>query len=325
MGKSYKAASSIGAAALVLSGSVMAATPIPNMDKWSVSAGTITANACTELGVGFTCGAPLSDKGFFQRMLTTTNGTTFFQTIITENDANSAVGGLDALKFSDESFVRTGNTNGILDKQRIAEERFNNGVDATKGSTTFKASTSLSSGWAGSGLSLKQYLYDDFDGFQTDFLFAQLGDSSINDGAEVYAKGMKITAYVPIKNADRQDFVLVDLQGDFVNVVSNPPSPGKSSVTIPGKGTMEWWLDTSPGNNNPVKGERIQAVWVAQDLSEIVGQKFGFTSYNNLTSADVDFIADFSLTNTAPINWDQAVWGNLTTTGPITAPFAPFQ
>lgn len=88
---------------------------------------------------------------------------------------------------------------------------------------------------------------------------------------------------------------------------------------------MEWLVDTSPGNNNTAKGDRIQAVWVAQDLSGIVGQKFGFTSYNNLTSPANDFISTFSLTETAAVSWDQTVWGNFSVTGNITAPFAPFQ
>lgn len=308
MGKSYKAASSAGAVALVLSGSVMAAAP--SFDNWSVSSGTISSGACQ---TGYSCGSAMSDVGFFQRMVTeNASGQVFFQTIITENNATAATGALDSLVFSDESFVRTGNVNGIADKQRISE---------TTGTTVFKASTTLGSGWAGNNLTLTQSLKDTSDNFQTDFIFSQQGVSTAPT-----AKGMKVTAYVPIQGTDKQDFVLVSLQGDYADVVSNP-SGGKSTVTIPATPTnkvMSWTNDTTAGTigtTGSTEGDRIQAVWVAQNLTTIVGQVFGFTSYDNLTTAANDFISDFSLTSTAAVGWNTAVWGDLTTSGTVTNPF----
>lgn len=308
MSKSYKAASSAGAVALVLSGSVMAAAPA--FDAWTVSNGTINGGACQ---TGFSCGSAMSDVGFYQRMVTeNTSGQVFFQTIITENNATAAdASALNNLTFADESFVRTGNVNGIADKQRISE---------VSGTTTFKASTTLGSGWAGDKLTLTQSLKDTSDNFQTDFIFSQKGASTAPT-----AKGMKITAYVPIQGTDKQDFVLVDLQGDYANVTSNV-SGGKSTVTLPTtpSQTMSWTNDTTPGTvgtAGTTEGDRIQAVWVGQDLTTIVGQVFGFTSYNNLTSAANDFISTFSLTSTAAVAWDTAVWGDRTTSGTVTNPF----
>lgn len=314
MNKYFKAASSVGAVALVLSGSVMAAAPA--FDSWTVSSGTISPNACQ---AGYTCGSAMTDLGFFQRMVTTSDGTeTFFQTIITENNANAAnAGALDNLIFSDESFVRTGNVNGIADKQRITEN------PAGANTTTFKASTQLASGWAGTGILLKQYLMDSADGFQTDFIFQQKGSNT-----NPLATGMKITAYVPIQGTDKQDFVLVQLSGDYANVVSNP-SGGKSTVTIPGtpNQVMSWTNDTTAGVKGTAgvnEGDAIKAVWIGQDLSGIVGQQFGFTSYTNIT--DPQFISGFSLTSMAPVAWDEAVWGLRDTRGtpngtPVSSPF----
>ncbi len=305
MSKLYKAASSAGAVALVLSGSVMAAAPA--FDAWTVSTGTITGNT----QAGFTYGSALSDKGFFQRQVTeTATGQVFFQTIITENNATAAtVPALDALLYADESFVRTGNVNGIADKQRISD------VDGTK---TFNTSATLNSGWAGDKLTLTQRLKDTADNFQTDFIFSQKGPSTAPT-----AKGVKITAYIPIAGADKQDFVLVDLQGDYANVVSNVAA-GKSTVTVPVSQVMTWANDTSAntiGTAGGTEGDRIKAIWVGQDMTTAVGQVFGLTSYDNITSVANDYISTFSLTGTAAVSWDTAVWGNLTTSGTVTNPF----
>lgn len=319
MSKPYKAASSAGAVALVLSGSVLAAAPA--FDSWTVNNGTIAGAACGSGALaGFSCGTAMTDLGFYQRMVTeTSTGQQYFQTIITENNATAAnATALDALVFADESFVRTGNVSGIADKQRISQ------VSST---TTFKASTTLSSGWAGESLKLTQGLKDTFDNFQTDFIFRQEGNAAQNT---VTATGMKITAYVPIQGSDKQDFVLVDLSGDYARIASNVAA-GKSTVTIPASPTnlvMSWTNDTVKGGSASaplgVIGDRIQAVWIGQDLSTIVGQTFGFTSYDNKTTAANDFISTFSLTNMAAVAWDTGVWGARATTGAISDPFQPW-
>lgn len=320
MSKSYKAASSAGAVALVLSGSVLAAAPA--FDSWTVTNGTIAGAACGAGALtGFSCGTAMTDLGFYQRMVTeTSTGQQFFQTIITENNANAGnAAALDALVFADESFVRTGNVPGLADKQRISQ---------TSGTTTFKASTTLNSGWAGDNLKLTQYLKDTSDNFQTDFIFRQEGSSAGSTSA-VTASGMKITAYVPIQGSDKQDFVLVDLSGDYARIASNVAA-GKSTVTLPGTTpqVMSWTNDTVKGGSAAtpagVIGDNIQAVWIGQDLSTIVGQTFGFNSYDNKTTAANDFISTFSLSSMAAVARDTNVWGNLATTGTITDPFQPY-
>lgn len=309
MSKGYKAASSIGVAALVLSGAAIAVVDQGSMDDWSVTNGTISAGCTFDGGTG--CGGALVDKGFYQRMVQD-GGITYFQTIITEDNATAAKGDLDSLLFSDESFVRTGNVSGILDKQRISESVVNSGSSPTT-NTDFRASTQLGAGWAGDSLTLTQYLFDETDNFQTDFIFKQTGPSG-----SPTAKGMKITAYVPIENGDDQDFVLVDIQGDYVN------KGATNSVNLVGDnnpGTMTWNNDDTPSFNTGVVGDRIQAIWVGQNLNTIVGQLFGFTAYDNLDSPSNDYISVFSLTSMDPQNWDTAVWGDLNTQGTITSPF----
>ena len=321
MNKSYKAAYSVGAVALVLAGSVMAA--LPAQDKWSVTTGIINGGTCTDLGATFTCGTAMTDNGFYQRMVTdTATNVVYFQTIITENGATATNAALDGLKFSDESFVRTGNVNGIFDKQRISE---------TKNTTTFTASTVLGSGWAGDNLKLTQGLKDTSDSFQTDFIFAQKGNASLSStsAGSVYAKGMKITAYVPLQGGaagDSQDFVLVDLSGDYAKSSVAGSAVGTSKVVLAGAtpDTMQWTHDNTAGNNTGNMGENIKAIWVGQDLTNLVGQQFGFLSYENKTTPA--YISNYTLAGTlkTDASWDAALWGDRTTKPAITDPFTPF-
>ncbi len=295
MKNKYKAASSVGAVALLLSGAAIAVMDATVMDQWSVTSGTIDAACDSSWEL---CTGAIVDNGFYQRTIED-DGITYFQTIITEYDATDN-GSLDSLVFSDESFVRTGNVSGILDKQRISDDTLNNGP-GTSTLTHFRAATNLSSGWAGDALKIYQFLLDDEDQFQTDFFFEQHGTSANPTGRQ-----MKVTAYVPIEQGDDQDFVLVTKEGSF--------NSGAGSVTLPwqmggGVSTMAWSA-----------GDSIQGIWVGQNLTAIVGQEFGFNSYDNKSTATNDYIARFSLTDMDAKNWDTNVWGTLETQGSVSWP-----
>lgn len=334
MSKSYKAVGSVGAIALVLSGAAMAVITDAEMDQWSVTNGTISA----ECPATFTTCDPvnaLKDKGFFQRMVTKMDAgeeVTFFQTIITEDNADAGKESLDTLVFSDESFVRTGNVGGIKDKQRIAQT-VANGTTTTAGSTLFKAKVGITTGYFGDNsevstgdqLMLKQTLIDDFDNFQTDFTFKQLGTASNTIG-----KAMRITAYVPIEQGDDQDFVLVSLQGDFTtgDYEGTGGAPGTTlgsdgDVVLTGPnnpGTMEWTADGTAGASTGVNGDSIQAIWIGQSLNTILGQRFGFASFQNKSTSTNNYISSFSLLNENPAAggaWDTEVWGDRVTRGSI--------
>ena len=276
MSKVFKAASSIGSVALILSGTAMAGAPF-SFDQWTVNNGTI-ATSTTECGSGFTCGSAITGLGFYQRQVTRdSDSASFFQTIVTDETATAnSSAELDLLSFADENFVRTGNVEGLADKQRIFD---------SAGGTDFAISSILDSGWAGYGIALTQNLATSAGDFRTDFFYEQVGPSTA-----LTSKKMKISSNLIISGPDYQDFVLIDLQGDAVG------SSGNVNLTGATGGTVEW-----------TAGDNIKAIWVGQDMTSTISQKFGFTSYDNMTS--VQTTAKFSLTSVDAVNWDTAVWG----------------
>ena len=300
MSKAFKAASSLGAVALVLSGAAMASPPVA-FDQWSVSSGDITI----DLGAGATCPATwtcsnaITGDGFFQRQISD-GSNDYFQTIITDKGISGSPG---SLSFSDESYVRSGNVSGLADKSSITSS-------SVTGTLTenFDASTELLTGWANNGSGDEVKIYqgisaDDSaaEDFRTDFWLAQLGASGVN------GKLMRITSAVDIEESSNstQDFVLVDRSGSsYVNA---------DSVDIDG--------DASP-DLTWASGQNVKAIWVGQDMSSMdqVFQEFGFTSYENITTSEL--VNTFSLAPgaaSAPVDWDTsnppAGWGSLATDG----------
>ena len=292
MSKAFGVASSAGAVGLVLSGAAMAASPTGSFDAWSVSSGTVTTTCPT----GFTCSTAVTGEGFFQRQITeTATGNDFFQTIITDKTATGAPG---SLTFSDESYVRTGNVGGLADKSMMKE--VTNTGTLTE---TFEGSTELGTGWANDGTNNVTKIYqaiiaDDTapgaEDFDAKFWLKQLGDQ----GAA--GKLMRISSQVDIQEATStegagwQDFVLVELTG-----VENPNS---GSANLGADGSISWQAE-----------DRIKAIWIGQDMAAIdgVGQEFGFTAYENLTTPAL--VSSFSLSGgsaAAPVDWDATVWGS---------------
>ena len=333
MKSSYKMAHSVGAVALVLAGAAHAADPVTTgfLDKWSVTGGVIAPAACQ---AGFECGTALIDSGFMSRLVKdTATGRQYFQTIVTAPDATATQANLDKLGFSDENLVSYSNSNGILDKQRINQtEHVSYSPLAGSHDVVFNNGSVIGTGWAADFVELTQTISDptitNGDGFQTDFIYKQVGYAG---GAQVpYAKGMKITAYVPIVTGaihDKQDFVLVEKQGDFVTADGTVTLPNryKELPSDPSTVSLNWSGDTSTGNSNPTKGDRIQALYIGEKL-DVAGEQFGYTGYTNFAPAAVPAnagaISTFSLSSTAvDPSWSTALWGDLTTTGAITNPF----
>ncbi len=336
MKSSHKAASSIGAVALILAGTATAAAPgLPGekdpfgngaiFDQWSVDNGTISADACT---TNFSCGAALTDAGFFMRLVTDKNtGEMFYQTIVTEFDATAKKDELDEkLAFSDENFVSASNSSGILDKQRLTQNQglFDTNTMTTIGNVRFENFTEIGTGWATDYVVLTQKIKEDLvstpaslEDFQTDFIFYQ--DKYSTDPNK--SVGMKITQYVPIAAGpgiiDRQDLVLVDLRGDYVAAAGsiNIPDNGFNGQNQLGGGTVAWNA-----------GDRIYGLWIGEDLSAVAGQQFGFVAYDKDPEVAGDRIQAFTLGDTwaepnEHSSWDTALWGTLETVGTISVPF----
>ncbi len=140
--KAIRHASMAGAAVMALSaGNTMAAGV--DFDGWTVSGGTITPTTTFCDGTVHKCTTLNSGAGFLQQQVD--DGTSvYIQTIITEQDADSAVSGTTTVEgsagvaYSDESFVKAdGASPGILSKQSVSDTQY-----------SFQSDTSLVSGWA---------------------------------------------------------------------------------------------------------------------------------------------------------------------------------
>jgi hypothetical protein len=337
MKSSYKAAYSAGAVALVLAGAAHSAPPPDRtfFDKWTVSNGAISAPS-TLCAATYDCSAAaLTSAGFYMRMITDTSlGKSYFQTIVTEPDATATA--VDSLTFSDENFVSYHNDSGIIDKQRINQDQLLTAtLTSTPHTVEFRNGSVIGTGWGKDFVELTQSIADPIadggDGFQVDFLYKQVGYSN---GTSIlpHGKGMKITNVVPISHVtgptvikDRQDFVLVETQGDFtkgtVTSASLPNTNGSNG------GALTWAGDTTAGPGGD--GDRVQALWIGQDISVTAGQQFGFGAYTNFTTTTR--IDSFTLADTwgnastgvpgADLNWNTTYWGDLKTEGTITSTF----
>lgn len=335
MKSSYKMAYSVGAVALVLAGAAHAEPTRNALDNWTVNNGTITAGCAA---ASFTsCGAALTEDGFFSRLVVDqATGQQYFQTIVTMPGATATTAAdREMLAFSDENLVSFSSNNGIIDKQRLYQVETLNipgtgnpglGIPPDTHDVIFKNGSVIGTGWAKDFVELTQTISDPAatggDGFQTDFIFKQVGYADQPSGRVPTGKGMKITSFVPIDNSagDNQDFVLVDKQGDFVT------TSGSASLPGPTGGTLNWSGDTAAGVNTGTRGDHIQALWLGQDIS-VAGTQFGFTAFTNFAPsavpADAGRISVFSLSDPAATNWTTGTWGDLNTVGTITDPFMP--
>lgn len=303
-----KAVTSIGSAALVLSGMATAGVPTTgSFDQWSVTSGTIGATC----PAGYTCGTAVTGDGFFQRQIvdTTSGGKTYFQTIITDTGATATQANLGNLTFGDESFVQTGSTTGgILDKQRLKE---------VSGADTFGGSTSIQSGWAGAIVDLSQSLKNTSgSGFRADFFYN--ADTSALDasGAPLNMK-MKVSSRVGLTGTatlagdqiwqaapsgiDWQEFLLAEAKGTKVAASGTLTLTGATPATT---------IAYTTGND-------IKGVYVGQNMNATVGQEFGYQNFDNISDA-LALISKFGLTAGSAggtSGWPTGVFGSTSTDG----------
>lgn len=310
MNKVLKAATSIGSVALLLSGAANAAVPMLGFGKWTAAQakdnGAVKIDNVQCKG-DWTCGSALTGDGFYQRQITDPDGKVYFQTIITDAGMGRIVdadneGAPENLTFFDESFVQTGNVDGIADKQSIQE------VEAVTSTTPaserwFKNETELSVGWAaadktGTDLKLYQGIYDTkAQGFRTDFWLGQVGDQG-NQGILITSRvGLEGTwGSLGDPGTDYQDFVFVELKGDM-NTTTGSVIIADS---ITSNSTMEW-----------VAGQDIKATWVGQTMKSTLGQTFVYEGYDNVSTASTfDLVSAFSLSQTHinPTYWSNSIW-----------------
>lgn len=324
MSRVVKAVTSVGSAALLLSGAAMAAPPA--FSEWTVSSGNISSTASggtgTNCPTGYTCGPALTGAGFYQRQVS--DGTNiYFQTIITETyESVSTTGTIDDLAFYDESFVLAkfgaGSANGIADKQHIlqnsATEFARTGVPNSY-TDSFLMETNINAGWAGDNMNIKQVLVDTANqGFRTDFFFNSQNLTAVTNN-QPDNMWMKISAKVGLTgtnlNGEVQDFVMAEARGSFV------PSNG----TIDASAFSGWKSKADPNTTlNTISysaGGDVGGVWVGQNMPSI-GQNFSFESYEDLSTAQDDGMFKFGLDITAVSAaeaWDTTLLGSVAADG----------
>ncbi len=327
MSKVVKAVTSVGSAALLLSGAAMAAPPA--FSEWTVTNGNISSTASGGVGTncpaGYTCGPALTGAGFFQRQVS--DGTNiYFQTIITETyeSVDTAAGEtINDLAFYDESFVLAkfgaGSANGIADKQHILQnsntEQKRTGLPNSY-TDEFLMETNINAGWAGDNMNIKQVLVDTAaQGFRTDFFFQSRNLTSVTNNRPDNM-WMKISAQVGLTgtnlNGEVQDFVMAEARGSFV--------PSSGSITAPA-GSSGWKSKADPNQTLTTvsysAGGDIAGVWIGQNMPSI-GQNFSFESYEDLTTAADDGMFKFGLDITAvsaPEAWDATLLGSVLADG----------
>lgn len=310
MRRANKIALTMGSAALIVAGAVMAGPPGGiAYDAWKAAkdpttgqtliqdpSGKSLADPTAACPATFTCSGGIFGDGFVQRTLTDATGVQYFQTVITDKGVNGIP---SALGFTDESYVRSGGAagtavNGVADRQRVTD------LGVTQAGTNLVTSSELNIGWAttagANALQLSQTLTQDAVGFSTGFTLTdvtpaagQPGGSGVGNGLRTMALDQSILLNPSVQGAtDKQAFALRQIDA------------GAAGSVKVGSQTTTWKA-----------GDTINAIWVGQNMPTASGQLFAFESYGNVTTNAVP-ASFFSLAPPTPVQpqfWNTSVFG----------------
>ena len=283
----FKIVSSVGSAALLLSGAAMAAAPIP-LNGWTInSAGTIAGAGCASTTVG---------AGFFQCQMVIGVGAaarTYVQTIIAEATTAFVTGGIAAIALNDLAFlsqdfvqIGAGSTPGLASNLRIVDT-------ATNPGTSFVTSAGVDSGWSATagfrsnvtlGLQLSTPgLPTENEGFSSDFRATINTTAGINPISQIASLmvGQTVDLGGPVVPLDdKQRFEL--RQGPANAVITNYRVGG---------GT------TGPAVSAAV-GNTLQGLWVGQAIAGL--DNFASQRLTNLTVPGVLSTSSLTTLGSAP-------------------------
>jgi hypothetical protein len=297
----------------------------PVFDNWTIVNVGGTPTPTVTCPAGFTCETLTTGDGFAQvQWIDTTAGPTlgdtFIQTIIT--DQGAPVGGTSStLPYSDESFIMLGGSNGISGRQRFIQD------DTATTGTTFESTTALNTGWAqinptDPDMDITQTLTVDATPAVSGDEFTSSFDMLLIHDAAGTATGSSITISQvsglgngAVDSGDIQEFLLVTLQGSYVNSAS---SITLDPMTTASGGTVTWSA-----------GDEIMIRWIGQsiDLGAQGTAVFGFEGITNNTT--VDEVTTFSTTSAGivvdgtdpqgygtPFDWDTVFGATPPSLGP---------
>lgn len=275
----------------------------PGFDDWSVTTNGAVTGQIAGCPTGFSCTNLMSGNGFLQQSIT--DGVDkYIQTIITEPGANGTPA---ALLYTDESFVKPGNTGFGLLSKRI-------GIDAEFNSTSL-----ISSGWAApsTNLSLVQITQAITDageavlGDEHSSTFAlDVTNDSLTD--TMTSKVLDLEQSVGMGDGVHDDTIA--LQKFLIKQFAGSALTTSGSLDFGPAATVSWsagesislvWLGQQFANFFPRSGPPIYST-LGYEGAESLTELFGV--YSNDT-ADIVVDANTSTGYNIPYDWDIATFG----------------
>jgi hypothetical protein len=352
-----KLLTSVGSAVMIMAGTAMAGAPTGYnsgasgntsagvYDAWSATLVTGATSIVINVGAGatcpagWTCGAPVTGDGFYQREIS--NGAAkYFQTIITDAGVSGAP---STLGYADETFVRIGVT-GLAGKQRMTVSSVDG---ATFEKTTFATSTLIDSGWADAvanqdHIDISQGVTIDrcqvtapatkdstcsagayVTSFDNQFAFGQ--DTNATTSA-VLGQAITMSQMVETKDGnnatasvrtddDLQKFILrkytgtqstvTRTAGSATNLTSNFTNPGNTLLPTGAKNTA-----TGAALNDLAwsAGDTVQVSWIGQSQPS-TNEVFSYQGYEKTVGGTTTGISYFDTTTSAPFTWMTSPFG----------------
>ncbi|VAW86655.1 hypothetical protein MNBD_GAMMA16-2170 [hydrothermal vent metagenome] len=283
MRNKIKAVFSIGAAALILSGTAVAQIPLLGVNFGDVALGASEADCAT--AVGGTCVEIASGVGFVQRQIDI-GGKSFIQTIISED-------GFESEDFVQINFGGTGSQQGLASKLTVSEGTFAADM-ATDG---FVAESTITAGWA-----------NEKEGIESNAVIrVDVSEAGVTDGfVAKFTVDTDFNGTTNVVNSLIADqTVILGAAGDkqvFYTEIKAADAAGTDNTGGAGVGTASWNA-----------GDQIQVVWVGQDIDADSVSPFGAQIVSNLgtTPGSTASTSSFSsLTEEGPFGTWNAEWSN---------------
>jgi len=288
MRNKIKAVFSIGAAALILSGTASAQIPqIPLLGVNFGDVGLSADEAACGAAVSGTCSVIASGDGFVQRQIDV-DGKSFIQTIISEVDADG--GNFNSEDFVQINFGGTGSQQGIASKLTVSDGTF----AADMSSDGFIADSIITAGWA-----------DGTDGVESNAVIrVDISEAGVTDGfAAAFVVDTDFNGTTNVVNSlVASQTAILGAAGDkqvFYTEIKAAGAAGSDNIGSAGQGVASWNA-----------GEQIQVVWVGQDIDADSVSPFGAQVVSNLDTGTTTRFS--SLTEEGPWAWN-AEWSNTPT------------
>ncbi len=305
----FKIVSSVGSAALLLSGAAMAAAPAGYVaDSWSVnSAGAVTATCPA------TACAVLAEGAGFRQVQFSSGGKTFIQTILAEGwAATGATQAPGTLKFTDENLVQIGVAGSVATQGLVSKTRIVDGAAPALGVTGFGTTTGIATGWGTVSTGNQAEVDINLSISErpvtatttaNDFLstFGFTGATTTGGANVALSLGMDQTVMLG-NTTDKQRFATTIKTAAAASPTGGFKFAGNATQT-----PLSW-----------LAGERLQSIWVAQSVTG-AGNGVGTAPFS--TSVLRNTISDLAVSVTSLDSTAMAT--EFTTVGNPALPFAP--